>query len=241
MKKKHYIILFIISLFININVYACTTSDGCTNCANSSAETQCKKTLKTTTSCTVSDGCSNCANSSAETQCKKALGSYQTQVSCEDKCKGIQSSSAYDQCLSNCKLNSSTGSGSSSSGGSYNNGTSSGATDNNVTKQESITMKKEEVNKENCDTLFGTNTLTGKYLHDIYNILKFAVPLLLLGLSIKDFGGAIVSQDEGAKKKALNTLFQRIIISILFFVVPTILNLILKLLGFTLGIDTCIL
>lgn len=236
--KKNYIFLFIISLFININVYACTTTDGCKNCANSSAETQCKKTLKP---CTVSDGCSNCTNSNAETQCKKALGSYQTQVSCEDKCKGIQSSSAYDQCLSNCKLSSSTGGGSSSSGGSYNNGTSSGSGVTVGKQTDQITMKDEETKQENCDTLFGTNTATGKYLHDIYNILKFAVPLILLGLSIKDFGGAIISQDESAKKKALNTLFQRIIISILFFVIPTILNLILKLLGFTLGIDTCIL
>ena len=86
-----------------------------------------------------------------------------------------------------------------------------------------------------CDYLFGENTATGKYIHDIYNIIKFVVPILLLGLSIKDFGSAVISQNDSAIKKATKNFSTRLIISILIFVLPTILNFFLDLMG----ISTC--
>ena len=98
-------------------------------------------------------------------------------------------------------------------------------------------MKKENKQEANCDTLFGTNTIVGKFLHDIYNIIKFIGPILLLGLSIKDFATAITSQNDNAKKVALITFSKRLIIAILILVVPTLLNLIFNLLE----INTCFL
>lgn len=143
---------------------------------------------------------------------------------CESKCKGIQSSSDYDKCMANCQSSINSGSNSSSS--------------NNVgTQTEKITMKKENKQEANCDTLFGTNTIVGKFLHDIYNIIKFIVPILLLGLSIKDFATAITSQNDNAKKVALITFSKRLIIAILILVVPTLLNLIFNLFE----INTCFL
>ena len=198
MKKKYYILLIIISLFYSVNVYACTGSDGCTNCGNSSAEIACK-------------------SSSAYKQ-------YVNSNSCESRCKGIQSSTDYDKCMANCQSSINSGSNSSSS--------------NNVgTQTEKITMKKENKQEANCDTLFGTNTIVGKFLHDIYNIIKFIAPILLLGLSIKDFDTAITSQNDNAKKVALITFSKRLIIAILILVVPTLLNLIFNLLE----INTCFL
>ena len=86
-----------------------------------------------------------------------------------------------------------------------------------------------------CDYLFGEDTATGKYVHDIYNIIKFAVPILLLGLSIKDFGKAVIAQNDNGIKKATKNFSTRLIISVLILVLPTILNFFLDLMG----ISTC--
>ena len=88
---------------------------------------------------------------------------------------------------------------------------------------------------ESCTPLLGENT--DKMVHDAYNVLKFAVPIILLAMSIKDFGTAIISQDNDAIKKSTNTFMKRLIIAVVILVLPTILNFLLELVG----IDTCIL
>lgn len=234
MKKKYYILLIIISLFYSVNVHACTGSDGCTNCGNSSAEIACK-------------------SSSAYKQ-------YVNSNSCESRCKGIQSSTDYDKCMANCHSSSSTSNGketcynkcekygnetakteckkscdsqygTGSNSGIFSGGTSSGINPSqNVGSQtEKVTMKPTDTSELNCDSLFGTNTAVGKYVRDIYNIIKFAVPIILLALSIKDFGGGIISQNDNALKVSLMKFGKRLIIAILILVLPTILNFILGL------------
>lgn len=94
----------------------------------------------------------------------------------------------------------------------------------------------EDATKAECDDLIGNNTVTGKMLNDAYNVIKFAVPIVLLAMSIMDFAKAIVGQNAEDVKKASNTFIKRLIISILIFVVPTILNFILRDL---IGIKTC--
>lgn len=205
MKKKYYILLIIISLFYSVNVHACTGSDGCTNCGNSSAEIACK-------------------SSSAYKQ-------YVNSNSCESRCKGIQSSTDYDKCMANCQSSSSTSNGTGSNSGIYNGGTSSGINPSqNVGSQtEKVTMSPSDTSELNCDSLFGTNTAVGKYVHDIYNIIKFAVPILLLALSIKEFGAGIISQNENAIRTSISKFGKRLVIAILILVLPTILNFILGL------------
>ena len=46
------------------------------------------------------------------------------------------------------------------------------------------------------------------------NIIKFAVPIILLALSIKDFGGGIISQNDNALKVSLMKFGKRLIIII---------------------------
>lgn len=94
----------------------------------------------------------------------------------------------------------------------------------------------EDFTKAECDELIGENTITGKMINDAYNVIKFAVPIILLGMSIMDFGRAIVNQSQDEIKKASNRFITRLVISILIFVVPTILNFILRDL---IGIKTC--
>lgn len=88
---------------------------------------------------------------------------------------------------------------------------------------------------KDCKTLFGANT--DQMIHDAYNVIRFAVPIVLLAMSIKDFGSAIISQDNDALKKSTNLFIKRLIIAVVILVIPTILNFILELVG----IETCIL
>lgn len=84
-----------------------------------------------------------------------------------------------------------------------------------------------------CIEIFGKNSQTLEYLQDIYAFLKFLVPIILLAMSIKDFVSAIAQQETDNIKKATNNLFKRIIIAVLILVLPTILNFVLKLIGYS--------
>lgn len=60
------------------------------------------------------------------------------------------------------------------------------------------------------------------------NIVNFAVAILLMGLGILDFIKAVFAGDEDAMKKAQKKFLQRIVIAVIFFLVPTIVNFILS-------------
>ena len=77
--------------------------------------------------------------------------------------------------------------------------------------------------------IFGQNSQTLEFLQDVYGFMKFLVPIILLAMSIKDFATALSQQESSDLKKATNNLFQRIIISVLILLMPTILNFIFKL------------
>ena len=84
-----------------------------------------------------------------------------------------------------------------------------------------------------CELLFGERT--GKKIRSIYKLMRFAVPILLLVLSVKDFGMVVITQDSDIKK-ATSTFFKRIVVAIIILVLPTIVGFILD----AMGIDKCI-
>lgn len=84
-----------------------------------------------------------------------------------------------------------------------------------------------------CVEIFGQNSQTLEFLQDVYGFMKFLVPIILLAMSIKDFATALSQQESSDLKKATNNLFQRIIISVLILLMPTILNFIFKLVGYS--------
>ena len=95
-----------------------------------------------------------------------------------------------------------------------------------------VTMKKDNTTTGELDCgIFDENTATGKYLHDIYNIIKFAVPIILLALSILDFAKAIINDNSDELKKATTMFSKRLIVAIVILIVPTILNFVLDLFG----------
>lgn len=65
-------------------------------------------------------------------------------------------------------------------------------------------------------------------LQHLYDIMKIAVPVLIFVLSIVDFIVAIAGNEE-QMKKATNKLIKRLIVGLLFFVIPIILDMLFEL------------
>lgn len=68
----------------------------------------------------------------------------------------------------------------------------------------------------------------GIYIKQVFHLVKFAVPVLIIGLGIVDFIKAMTAQSQDEIKKASTKLMKRLIIGVCIFVLPTILDFILK-------------
>ena len=88
---------------------------------------------------------------------------------------------------------------------------------------------------ESCDELFG-NGKTINLLKDAFKAITIVTPILIIILSILDFVKATAASDEKAIKDAQSKFIKRLIIAVLIFFLPTILNILLNLLGNTFGI-----
>ena len=78
-----------------------------------------------------------------------------------------------------------------------------------------------------CETLLGENLI--KKINSYLNIIKIVVPILLLVYGIMDFVKALFSSDDGEMKKAQQTFMKRLLIAVLIFLVPIVVNLLLNL------------
>lgn len=67
------------------------------------------------------------------------------------------------------------------------------------------------------------------------NIVKFAIPILLIVFGIIDLSKAVISQDDKAAKEAQKRFISRLIYAVVIFLVPTIISLIFSLLKFSDG------
>lgn len=76
-------------------------------------------------------------------------------------------------------------------------------------------------NNEGISTVF---TVLGYFVQ----IVRWLVPIVIIFLGIIDFSKAVISSDEKSTKNALNSLFRRLIIGILIFVLPNIIMAILN-------------
>lgn len=76
-------------------------------------------------------------------------------------------------------------------------------------------------------------------LSDIYIAILYAIPCLVFALCLVDIVKAVTAQDEQIMKKAQMTCIKRIIIGVVIFFVPILLNIILGYVtDYPLG-DTC--
>ena len=79
-----------------------------------------------------------------------------------------------------------------------------------------------------CSDIIPEGSKTQELLKTIINMIKIAVPVLLLVFGVIDFGSAIFAQEEGNIKKAQGKFIKRLIIAVIIFLIPSILNVILS-------------
>ena len=72
-----------------------------------------------------------------------------------------------------------------------------------------------------------------KFLQDIFDIMKYAGPVLCLVLSTMDFIKAAASQDKEALKKASQRSLKRLGLAILLFFIPLLIDFLFPLFGWT--------
>lgn len=77
-----------------------------------------------------------------------------------------------------------------------------------------------------CKGILGKDLID--MIQTIVNIMRIAVPILLIVYGIIDFGKATFSYDEGEMKKAQGRFIKRLIIGITFFLIPVVIQLLLR-------------
>lgn len=74
------------------------------------------------------------------------------------------------------------------------------------------------------------------FLQQVFNVIKYAGPILCLVLSVADFIKATASQDKDALVKAAKTTGKRVVYALILFFIPTLINFLFPLLGW---VGTC--
>ncbi len=73
-------------------------------------------------------------------------------------------------------------------------------------------------------------------MQQVFNVIKYAGPLLCLIFSVIDFVKAAASQDKDALTKAGKTTGKRVVYALVLFFIPTLINFLFPLLGW---VGTC--
>lgn len=81
-------------------------------------------------------------------------------------------------------------------------------------------------NFNNCEELIGPSLM--EQLNGYMTIIKILIPILLIVFGMVDFGKAVLAQDEQKMKAAQSTFIKRLLIGVIIFFVPTIINLLLN-------------
>lgn len=100
---------------------------------------------------------------------------------------------------------------------------------------ESLTKLQSESDIEHCEQLLSDEVLD--IIKKALLIIRIAVPIILITLSMLDFAKAIPSNNNDAVQKAISVSVKRFIAVILVFLVPTLIMFVMNLLGITDG--TC--
>lgn len=107
---------------------------------------------------------------------------------------------------------------------------SSSASLSDSTNDTSIdTTKATEDYADSCDDAGETI----KLLKQIYNLLRYLIPVLIIGLSIVDFIKVVATGEDKVFKEVWTKFVKRIVIGIVILILPAILSLIINLSGIT--------
>ena len=75
-------------------------------------------------------------------------------------------------------------------------------------------------------------------LQNVFNFIKIILPLLIIGLSSVDFIKAITAKDDKDVKKAFSKLIKRLVLAVVFFFLPILINVLLDL--FMINSSVCV-
>lgn len=87
---------------------------------------------------------------------------------------------------------------------------------------------------QDCDDVLGSindKTSAAYFLQQLYNVLKFGTPLVCIVLSIMEFLKAVTSQDKDALIKATKRTGIRVVLCLVLFVIPVLINFLFPLFG----------
>ena len=102
-----------------------------------------------------------------------------------------------------------------------------------IVKTDSKNDKKEETTPyeegsiENCEDLGETLSL----VRQVYNLIKYLIPVAIIILSMVDFFKTIVSGEEKVFKEVWNKLVKRVIVGIVILLLPAILSFVIDISG----------
>lgn len=77
-----------------------------------------------------------------------------------------------------------------------------------------------------CEGILGEELIS--YINDLFDLIKIAVPIILIVLGCVDFGQAILSDDKDIMRKATSKFVKRCIVAIIIFFLPTLLTFLLN-------------
>lgn len=87
---------------------------------------------------------------------------------------------------------------------------------------------------DDCNAILGTEEYSlGWLIKKFLLYFKVLIPIIVLTLSVVEFVKAIIVNDDDTLKKAQKRLIIRLVIAIVLFLVPTIVDLLLDVFGFT--------
>lgn len=93
-----------------------------------------------------------------------------------------------------------------------------------------------------CSSVFknsdGSFNEFGEFIQDIFTLIKFAAPILVIAFSTIDYTKAISHQNADELKKANGRFVKRLIAGVAVFLLPFILDFIFDIFGLY-GLDTC--
>ena len=98
--------------------------------------------------------------------------------------------------------------------------------------QDDIENSKEQYDDNSvCGLLGGENSATVSIIKKVYGYIKVIIPILIIALGIADFIKVIMSGKDDDMKKALNNFIKRLILAIVFILLPILISLIINLSG----------
>lgn len=92
-------------------------------------------------------------------------------------------------------------------------------------------LQKPVLNNDVCGLLGGENSATVKFIKKIYGFVKILIPILIILLGVVDFIKVVGTGKDDDMKKTLNKFTKRIIIAIVFVIVPYLIEIIISISG----------